>query len=216
MEAVVELIKHAVIGYLMAFIGLLSPGLLTMTVLNTTIDRGKRAGYFFALGVIIPIFFQAHIALIASDYLVKHTEIIKSFSKVAVFVFLLLSVFFFHQFLNRNNHKSSLKGLNLSIDSSFLYGIFISLINPLAIPFYFSYSTLLEFKGYLILQEPYISVFVISAMLGALSILMIYTKYATDLLGRIQFVSRNFKLILALVMLFLAIASFVSGYSGLL
>ncbi len=216
MEAVIEIIKHGIIGYIMAFVGLITPGLLTMTILNTAIDRGKNEAVKFAFGVIVPIFFQAHIALIGSEYLVQHPEVIKEFSRLAVFVFLLLSVFFFHQYLNRNKAKTQLKSFNFSIDNSFLYGLFISLINPMAIPFYFTYSTILEFKGILKLEEPYISFFVVAAMLGALSILLIYAKHASNLLSKIQFVSRNFKLILSLVMFILAVAGFVSGYSNVL
>jgi len=199
-----QILIHIAIGYLMAFIGLLSPGLLTMTTLNTAIERGSKNAVKFALGAVIPIFIQAHIALLGAEYLKNHPEVIRSFSKIAVFVFLALSLIFFKQYRQR---KLVLTTPRFKIGNSFLYGLFISAINPLAIPFYFTYSTLLEMQGILQLKQPYVSIFVVSAMLGAFSILYIYAKNAHKLLGRLQFVAKHFKLILALVMLFLALAS---------
>ncbi len=202
-----QIIYHFVIGFLMAFVGLLSPGLLTMSTLNTAIDRGQQKAVKFAIGAIIPIFIQAHIALLGAEYIKLHPDIIKSFSKIAIIVFSILSIFFYKQYRQR---KLVLKTPRFSIDNSFLYGIFVSFINPLAIPFYFTYSTLLELNNWLSITEPYITVFVFGAIAGAFSILTIYAKHAPKLLGKLQFVAKHFKLIMALIMLFLAIGSLIN------
>lgn len=191
----------------MAFIGLMSPGFLTLTALNTAIDRGQKEAVKFVFGSIFPIFIQAHIALLGAGYIKAHPGIILSFSKVAIFVFLGLSLIFFKQYRQR---KLVINTPRFSIDNSFMYGIFASLINPLAIPFYFTYSTLLELNGLLTIKEPYITAFVFGAVGGAFSILSVYAKHAPTLLGKLQFVAKHFKLILALIMLFLAIASFIN------
>jgi len=202
-------IKHAIIGFIMAFLGLLSPGLLTTTTLNTAVDRGDKEAVKFAFGAILPIFVQAHLALLGADYLKNHPQLIRNFSRVAVFVFLGLSILFFIQYLNRNS--SSLKYSKLGIRNSFLFGFFVSLINPLAIPFYFTYSSILEFKGIIKLEEPYISIFVISAMIGAFLVLYIYAKHAVKVLSKIQLIAHHFKLILAIIMFVLSITSYLSS-----
>ena len=207
MTEILQILYHFVIGFLMAFIGLMSPGLLTMSTLNTAIDRGQKNAVKFAFGAIIPIFIQAHIALLGAEYIKSHPNIILSFSKIAIFVFLILSLIFFKQYRQR---KLVLTTPRFSIRNSFLYGMFVSFINPLAIPFYFTYSTLLELNGLLSLSEPYITGFVLGAILGAFAILNIYAKHAPKLLGKLQFVAKHFKLILALIMLVLAIASFIN------
>jgi len=195
----------------MAFLGLLSPGLLTMTTLNTAIERGKRNAVRYAFGVVLPIVIQAHIGLLGADYLKSHPQVIKSFSGVAVLVFWSLSIFFFKQYARRNQ---VLKPARFDIQNSFLLGIFVSAINPLAIPFYFSYSTLLEMQGVLDLHQPNISIFVSGAVLGALSILMLYANFARPLLGRIQYIAKRFKLILAIVMLVLGFAALLNVLKG--
>jgi len=188
----------------MAFLGLLSPGLLTMTTLNVSIDRGVKKAVKFATGAVIPIILQAHIALLGAEYLKNHPHIITDFSKVAVFVFLILSFWFYHQYRQRN---LKIKSAHFDVENSFLYGLLVSAINPLAIPFYFTYSTILELQGILTLKEPYISFFVFSAVAGAFTILYIFSHHAQQLLSRVQFVARHFKLILAIVMLVLAMVS---------
>ncbi len=199
-----QILYHFIVGFTMAFIGLMSPGLLTMTTLNTAIDRGAKNAVKFAFGAIIPIFIQAHLALLGANYIKAHPQIITSFSKIAVIVFFILALIFFKQFRQR---KLVIKTPRFNINNSFLYGLFISAINPLAIPFYFTYSTLLELKAWLKIEEPYISAFVVGAVLGAFAILNIYAKNAPKLLGKLQFIARNFKLILALIMLALSLLS---------
>ena len=188
----------------MAFLGLISPGLLTMTTLNVAIDRGRKKAVRFVAGAVIPIVIQAHIALLGAEYLKNHPEVIRNFSKVAILVFLFLSFWFFRQYKRRN---IKIQSANFAIDNSFLYGMFVSAVNPLAIPFYFTYSTLLEMQGILELKEPYVSIFVFSAVAGAFTILYIFSQHAHRLLGRVQFVAKHFKLILAIVMFVLALAS---------
>ena len=207
MTEILQILYHFVIGFLMAFIGLMSPGLLTMSTLNTAIDRGQKKAVKFAIGAVIPIFIQAHLALLGAEYIKSHPSIIISFSKIAIFVFLVLSLVFFKQYRQR---KLVLTTPRFSIRNSFLYGIFMSLINPLAIPFYFTYSTLLELSGFLTLSEPFITGFVLGAVLGAFAILNIYAKHAPKLLSKLQFVAKHFKLILALIMLVLSVASFIN------
>ncbi len=208
---IVLILKHAIIGFIMAFLGLLSPGLLTSTTLNTAIDRGAKEAGKFALGAVFPIFIQAHIALLGAEYFKKHPELIRKFSGIAVFVFLFLALLFLYQYMHRN--RLVIERSKFNIRQSFLYGFFVSLINPLAIPFYFTYTTLLEFKGIVILKEPYITIFVLSAMMGAFVILSIYARHASLFLSKIQFVARNFKLILAMIMIVLAISSFIASQS---
>ncbi len=198
------LFYHFLIGFFMAFIGLMSPGLLTMSALNIAIDRGSKEAGKFAIGASLPIIIQAHIALLGAHHIKMHPEILDKFSVVAIFIFFILSIVFFKQYRQR---KLTTKTPRFSIRSSFWYGFFISAINPLAIPFYFTYSTLLELQGWLQIKEPYITIFVLGAVLGVVSILTLYGKHAPTLLSRLQFVTKHFKLILSIIMLGLAVIS---------
>jgi threonine/homoserine/homoserine lactone efflux protein len=198
------ILYHFAVGFLMAFIGLMSPGMLTMSTLNAAIDRGTKSAAKFALGAALPIFIQAHLALLGAGYIKEHPQILTNFSKIAVFVFFVLAIVFFKQYRQR---KLVIHTPRFSINNSFWYGVFISTINPMAIPFYFTYSTLLELQGWLTIKEPFITAFVLGAVLGAYTILNIYGKNAPKLMSKLQFVSKNFKLILALIMFVLGLVA---------
>jgi len=150
------------------------------------------------------IIIQAHLALLGANYIKEHPQILNDFSKIAVFVFFILAFVFFKQYRQR---KVIIKTPKFSINSSFWYGVFISTINPLAIPFYFTYSTLLELQGLLTIKQPFISAFVTGAVLGAFTIMYIYGKNAHILMSKLQFVGKNFKLILTLIMFILGLGS---------
>ena len=198
------ILYHFAIGFLMAFIGLMSPGMLTISTLNAAIDRGPKSAMKFAIGAVLPIIIQAHLALLGANYIKEHPQILNDFSKIAVFVFFILAFVFFKQYRQR---KVIIKTPKFSINSSFWYGVFISTINPLAIPFYFTYSTLLELQGLLTIKQPFISAFVTGAVLGAFTIMYIYGKNAHILMSKLQFVGKNFKLILTLIMFILGLGS---------
>jgi H+/Cl- antiporter ClcA len=66
-------------------------------------------------------------------------------------------------------------------------------------------------QGILLLTQPFVSIFVIGAVLGAFSILMIYANQAEKLLSKFTFFAKKFKLLLAIVMLILAILSFINA-----
>ncbi len=199
---------HTAVGFLMAFLGLAAPGLLTMTTLKVGVERGCKEGRKFAFGVIFPIIIQAHIALLGAHYLLQNKVILVRLSQMAILLFVLLAWLFFRQ--ARKGYSES-KISRFNIRNSVYYGIFISLINPLGIPFYLTYSSLLEYYGVIRFEQPYISLFVLGASLGAYSILALYATYARRIIGRISFVSRNFYYILSFVSGFLALMSIVGN-----
>ncbi len=201
-------LQHIVVGYLMAFLGLAAPGLLTLSALKAAVERGEKEGVKFAAGVMFPIILQAHIALLFAHYLLNHPVILVRLSQVAIVLFIILSILFFRQGKKGLQSKAVQR---YNIQNSYLYGMFMSLINPMAVPFYLTYSSILEYYGIIRFEQPYISLFVFGAIFGAFSILALYARYARRLIGRISFLSRNFYYVLSFIFMFLALASLVGN-----
>ena len=65
---IMSYIVHVLYGLIMAYFGLISPGMLNMTALKIRINTGKVESLKFALGASIVVFFQAGIALFFADY----------------------------------------------------------------------------------------------------------------------------------------------------
>ena len=70
-------IVHILYGVIMAYFGLISPGMLNMTALQIRINVGKIESLKFAFGASIIVFFQAGIALFFADYFAKNLKIIE-------------------------------------------------------------------------------------------------------------------------------------------
>lgn len=194
---------HFFIGFLMAFVGLLPPGMLNMTVVRTTIENNKKSGVLFSLGAALIVIHQAFIALFFANYFVKHSEIIEQLSIVGVIVLFTLSIFFFFQARNKFTGEGEKRKGNY-----FFMGMFMSSINMLAIPFYFFYSSFFQNKGLLFLKNPYILIFVLGAFLGALSLFILYTNFAVLIEKKAQFIATNINYILSILFFILGILTF--------
>lgn len=200
-----EYFYHILYGIFMAYFGLISPGMLNMTALKIRINSGKFESIKFAIGASIVVFFQAGISLYFADYFFKNPEVIAILKKIAVFVFFILSIFFF--FLSRkelNPKATNAKG------NFFLKGIGMSVINMLAIPFYLGLSIYLTSVDKLIIAQPYIMLFVFGAGLGSFLIFYTYIIFANFIIKKVSFIAKDINIILSLLFLILAIYTLIN------
>ncbi|MDZ7614568.1 MAG: LysE family transporter [Flavobacteriaceae bacterium] len=78
---------HILLGYAMAFVGVLPPGMLNMTAMKTAISVNKRAGLMYALGAALMVVPQSFIALYFARFFSRHPEIIENLSIAGVVSF---------------------------------------------------------------------------------------------------------------------------------
>ncbi|MCB0460803.1 MAG: LysE family transporter [Flavobacteriaceae bacterium] len=194
--------SHFLYGLLMGYGGLLAPGMLNMTAVRYAIDRGLKQGVIFSAGAALVVFIQAMIALFFADYLNKHPHILDNLTLAGVFVFFALAVFFFLQ--ARKKFKGEGKRKKGSV---FFTGVFMSSINMLAVPFYLAISAYLSSKDKLILEQPYIVIFIVGASLGAFLLFITYAYFASYITKKVQFIAKNINYILSILFLVLGIVT---------
>lgn len=195
---------HIILGYSMAFLSLVLPGMLNMTVVKITIQKNRREGFLFALGASTVVIFQAFIALAFAKFFANNPDIVERLKLAGVFVLFTLSIVFFFQARKKfKGEGSKRKG------KSFVLGLLMSSMNMLVIPFYLVLSALLESKGLLILAQPYISLFVFGVFLGSLSLFLVYRQFASIIQKRAQFIARNINYILSILFFILGILTVI-------
>jgi len=200
-----QYISHLFLGFIMAFVSLLPPGMLNMTAVRTRIEKSKKDALLFSLGAALVVIPQAYIALAFAKYFVKHPEVIDRLKIGGIVVLFTLSVFFFFQ------ARKKFKGEGKKRKGNFvLIGMFMSVMNMLAIPFYLVLSSVLEKKGLLIMNQPYISIFVGGVFLGALSLFVVYVLFAAIIERKAQFIARNINYILRVLFLGLGILTLIN------
>jgi threonine/homoserine/homoserine lactone efflux protein len=191
---------HIFYGIVMAYFGLISPGMLNMTALKISIENGKTAGILYALGAASIVFMQAGIALFFADFFINNPKVIEILKIAAVFVFFSLAVFFF--ILSRRKLKGNAKSQK---GGYFIKGIAMSSVNMLAIPFYLGISIYLAKMDRIIIEHPFIMLFVIGASLGSFLLFFTYIFFAKFIINKISFIAKNINLILSLLFLTLGI-----------
>lgn len=197
-----DYLSHIFLGFTMAFSGLVPPGMLNMTAVRTSIEKGHKAGIIFSAGAALIVFIQASVALIFANYLIERPEVLEKLKVGGVVVFGILAVFFFVQARKKFKAEGKEKKGNY-----FVTGMLMSSINMLAIPFYLGLSTYLGARGQLILEQPFISVFVVGAVFGAFALFVTYSYFAAIIVKKAQFIAKNINYILSALFVILAITT---------
>lgn len=195
---------HVLYGVVMAYVGLISPGMLNMTALKIRINSSKGDSLKFAIGASVIVFFQAGIALFFADYFAKTPTIIALLKKIAVFVFFALSIFFLIVSRKKMVSKTSQDNRNY-----FVRGVAMSSMNMLAIPFYLGLSIYLVSVNKIIVAQPYILFFVIGAVIGSFLLFYTYIYFAKIIIKKVSFIATNINIILSILFLGLGILTLI-------
>ena len=121
------------LGLLVAFIGVVPPGLLNLTAAKISLKEGYLRGFIFSLGACVIVGFQTYLAAIFAKYLNQHLEIVEILKRVALVVFVLVSIYFFF-LAKRDANAKEIDALE-SKKSRFFQGIFMSALNMFPIPY---------------------------------------------------------------------------------
>ena len=191
---------HVFYGLIMAYFGLISPGMLNMTILKTRLNVGKIESVKFALGAAVIVFFQAGIALLFADFLIENPKVIAALKMAGIFVFFILAIFFF--ILSRKKIEAKSK---ITKGNYFFKGMVMSSVNMLAIPFYLGISIYLGSVNKIIIEQPYIFLFIVGAATGSFLLFYTYIFFANVISKKISFIATNINIILSLLFLSLGI-----------
>ncbi len=195
---------HIALGFVMAFLSLIPPGMLNMTAVKTSIQKGRNEGVWFSLGAALVVIPQAFIALVFARYFVENPQVVERLEIAGIIVLFVLAITFFMQ------ARKKFKGEGGKREGkSFLLGMLMSGMNMLAIPFYLVLSSVLENRGLLQTEQPFINLFVTGVFLGAFSLFFLYANFAQIIQRKAQFIARNINYILSLLFLVLGILTLI-------
>jgi len=197
-------IVHVFYGVIMAYVGLISPGMLNMTALKIRIHSNKRDSVKFAFGASLVVFIQAGIALFFADYFSSNPKVIENLKITAVFVFFSLALFFYLLSRKKMKVKDTDKNHNY-----FLRGVGMSSLNMLAIPFYLGVSIYLVSLDKIIIAQPFIVLFVLGTVIGSFLLFYTYIVFAKIIIKRISFIATNINIVLSMLFFILGILTLI-------
>ena len=163
------------VGYLASLIGLIPPGLLNMTAAKIGVKQGRKPALIFSVGVIVVVCVQTGLGLAFARYIEQHPEIVDILQKVTLGIFLALTFYFF--VLAKDTRREIPKGVKRSKTNRFLYGILLSSLNMLPIPYWVYVSISLSALGWFFFDPEVICWAIFGSATGTFSMLLIYIYF---------------------------------------
>ena len=184
-------------GFGIAFLASSLPGLINMTAAKISITEGKNIALSFVFGTLTVIFVQTFIAVLFARFINQHQEIVSTLQEIGVFVFSLLSIYFFWVAKKPKKSKSSIKVKGKS--NRFFFGMLMAALNLLPIPFYVFTSIGLASAGYFTFEKLPILSFVIGVVAGSFSVFYIYIVSFKKIEKKTEFLTKNINSIIGSV-----------------
>ena len=178
-----SLIKIFSWGLLISFLGSLPLGPLNLITTYVSVSKGTGAGFAFAAGCILSELVFVRLAVISMDWISKRQQLFKALEWITIIIILTLAVFSFIAAIRQTGFTSAIPA---NIKFPFWYGVAISALDPMKIPFWFLWSTFLLSKGILILESNFYNYY--TAGIGAGSILgfMLFIYGGSYFIGSIK------------------------------
>lgn len=158
-----RLLKIFFIGMLISFLGSLPLGTLNIAAMQISISNGIQSALLFSLGSLIAEIIYVRLSLVAMDWIRKQERIFKMLEWLTLIIVLGLAAASFYAALHPSQQK------NVILDSKLpkvILGFTMSAINPVQIPFWFGWSTVLFTKKILLPRNDHYNSYIIGIGLG--------------------------------------------------
>ncbi len=147
------------VGFLISALGSLPLGVINLTIIQITVNKGFRAAFQFVGIAIIAEYFHVWLAIWLLQYISKYPVINQYFDWAAIVFIAIMAV----ASLTRKPTEISIESQNVS----FLKAISINFLNPFSIPFWLFFTTYAINAGWI--SEGFNGqVYFLAATLGAL------------------------------------------------
>lgn len=137
------LLKIFFTGMLVSFVGSLPLGTLNIAAMQISVSDGVSAAMLFSAGSLLIEIVYVRLSLVAMDWIRRQEKILKALEWLTLLIVTALAASSFYAALHPNVEK------NFVLDSpmpKFLLGVVMCAVNPVQIPFWFGWSTVLFTK----------------------------------------------------------------------
>lgn len=190
-------------GFCIAFLAVIPPGLLNMTAAKISLQEGKNEALSFVVGALIIVFFQTFIAVLFAEFINSNREIVSILQEIGIFVFTSLSIYFFWIAKKPKKIKTDTKVKGKS--NRFFFGMLLSMLNLLPIPFYVFASMSLAASGYFSFDKAPIYSFVSGVVLGSFSVFYFYIVAFKRIEEKTTYLMQNINTIIGSATTFMAV-----------
>lgn len=191
------------LGFFFSFIGSIPPGTLNVTILQLALQQKIAVATRFAIAVAIIEYPYAWIGVQFEYWLTSSPLVVENFQLIAAVVMTALAIF--NLWPSKESPSGFAKKFN---DSGFRRGIALSILNPMAIPYWMGFTAYLKAQGWISLHTTgLLHSYVFGTSVGALALLILLIKFAQRLAPFVNG-SKWVKIVPGLVLLVLGLYAF--------
>jgi threonine/homoserine/homoserine lactone efflux protein len=159
------LFRIFLLGIFISFLGSLPLGTLNIAAMQISITDGVNPALLFALGCMVVEVVYVRISLVAMDWVRKQEKLFRWLEWITLFIILALAAASFIAAADPGVEKNVILSSTMH---RFLLGVTMSAINPVQIPFWFGWSTVLFSKNILQPKESHYNAYIIGIGIGSL------------------------------------------------
>jgi threonine/homoserine/homoserine lactone efflux protein len=161
-----ELLRVFVTGLFISFLGTLPLGTLNLAAMQISISDGIRPALYFALGALLVEVIYVRISLVAMDWVRRRKKLFRWLEWFTVLIIAALAVSSFVAAADPEEKKNVLLSYSFH---RFWLGVVLSALNPVQIPFWFGWSTVLFTKKILQPKNSHYNLYIMGIGVGTLT-----------------------------------------------
>ncbi|HVT85274.1 MAG TPA: LysE family transporter [Chitinophagaceae bacterium] len=150
-------------GMVVSFLGSLPLGTLNVAAMQISISDGISQAMFFSIGSLVVEIIYVRVSLVAIDWIRKQEKILRILEWVTFFIVLALAVSSFYAAMHPKTGKNIVLSSTLP---KFVLGVVMCAVNPVQIPFWFGWSTVLFTKKILLPKHSHYNSYILGIGLG--------------------------------------------------
>jgi threonine/homoserine/homoserine lactone efflux protein len=160
-----QLLRIFFTGMLISFLGSLPLGTLNVAAMQIAISDGLYPAFLFSSGSLVAEVIYVRLSLIAMDWVRRQQRLFRILEWATLAIVVALAVSSFYAALHPKVHKNVILSSTLN---RFLLGFGMCAINPVQIPFWFGWSTVLFTKKVLLPKSSHYNMYIIGIGIGTL------------------------------------------------
>ncbi len=161
-----KLIRVFLWGLMISFLGSLPLGTLNIAAMQIGIQESVLQAIYFSIGSLLVEMVYVRISLVGIGWIRKQIKLMKIMEWITLFIIIALATGSFIAALKDGVHAK-----NVMLENHmhrFLLGMFMSAINPVQIPFWFGWSTILFNKKVLESHRHHYNLYILGIGIGTL------------------------------------------------
>src|SRR5688572_23779592 len=157
------LIKIFFTGMLVSFVGSLPLGTLNVAAMQISVSDGVTSAILFSLGSLLVEIIYVRLSLVAMDWIRKQEKLFKILEWVTLLIVVTLAAFSFYAAIQPGTKENIVLSSTLP---KFMLGVVMCAVNPVQIPFWFGWSTVLFTKKILLPRQDHYNSYIIGIGIG--------------------------------------------------